>query len=1574
MELSILEGKNLSHSPLIEKNLFCIIQVGKKVHSFRSVAVPGIPYKPEDGDAIISLKNHQTETIMYVRTIPLGQLPPALELWVAVYPPGDPQNMHFDLAAPRAAAPQLLVRVAPAAKPNGSVPAPLGAPGQQAAAADAGAWRDEAAERATARVAELEETIRTLRTQHEQQASAAQDADNSCAKTARAVDDLQRTLLDTQQKINDAEAARSEAHAAVTEVLAAREPRRAELMDMRNELSRTRTSNQAHVESVKASARSLEADLARAEDDLAAMNAEIAVYEAKTDQLAARQADLQTSEKLAQALELLTTQLTQVKAKRDAEAPAVRERERAAAVAEQERLEDMAKLEVMNAELKRKRDASARLQDEVGALRSKVDAKNQAAAAHIGQVARLEGQLGESKQQLIDMQRRVEDLENTKRSYAMESDTRADPEALDAVLKSTFDKKQHLDKQAEALEATLKVSSTEADGLNASILEMEATEQREAAELRDVQLAVTQLQGNDRRLRQELDETAQVGSQRELQLLEALSACEELDRVHGELDRDAAAADRSHADSELASQAKEAALKAKFQSLKTDHEKIGDSLAGLREKGNASASRKEVVDAELLQSRSELRNVLETVASLQAEVPAVDSSTAAQIRAAKETEDEAEATRLKVIEVRQALKAMQEAASSKTSLVTQLSTAVAEAQQAAREAEEASNLAKTNELTAIQAAEVRSTARAREIAERKTAYAAAVEELTKRQSLVEEEQAARDRAASAVESSRALGKERDASAAQAREQVGAENATLAQLEAQHADATAQVRRFEEGGALAPSVEEEQRAEAEQLAVLEAEVEEAERAVAQASQRAEQAARVAARDAGLLQARIAERGMQDTQLRSLADDLQSAQATLAVLQASNESLRKRLETLKEEDPGAISSEVVAMTLDRADILEREYQVQEADLEREIHRAESDLLEGGMTSKALGSKIEDLEQTRAVATAKANELADRLPAIKKAVEQKVAEQENTRRELASAGQRKLDLQAKLAETRRSVEALNKQVAGLESELSHAEPEKVMAALAAAEAELRVAEREAQERERAEKEDGELRGRAETLRREVAELKKPCGLARDLVLEHEASSQATEQEQAASRAEVLRLEAELEVVMSESASRYEEMQELEDRKQQLEEELKVLAMGFADMEMEKNDLDRSNYLAQESIETKHGGSVVAWAADMGVSPNPPELAELKAAAARVHAEMEAREAAHRAEVDKVLAEHREQLLRGDFPPMPAADGGRRSAAPSPETVPQALHLQGLVQLSQPRRGRRKALLIGCNYEQSHAPLKGARNDAWNLQSMLRYCMLTDAKDIRVLVDEAPASGTDAAVEMPTKANIMESVRWLVQDIGPNDSVVLSFSGYGAQVAVNDRGECSGFLVPTDFADSANTDAYHLVNLADILGELRALPVGSSALLLLDACHAVVPAMGTSSVFPPVARGRVDYSKLKDFVVRPRFLALPRSGPGTRALAPPVAPPLNCSLVALSACNHSEFCAEFPIEGTVQGAFTWAIVQAFSAAQFTLGADALNKAVNTLVRDLTRHFKGITQTPTLTCSGTAEPSDIVL
>ena len=48
-------------------------------------------------------------------------------------------------------------------------------------------------------------------------------------------------------------------------------------------------------------------------DELGKLNAEIAVYEGKADLLATRQADLQTSEKLVSALDLLSSQLTQAR-------------------------------------------------------------------------------------------------------------------------------------------------------------------------------------------------------------------------------------------------------------------------------------------------------------------------------------------------------------------------------------------------------------------------------------------------------------------------------------------------------------------------------------------------------------------------------------------------------------------------------------------------------------------------------------------------------------------------------------------------------------------------------------------------------------------------------------------------------------------------------------------------------------------------------------------------------------------------------------------------------------------------------------------------------------------------------------------------------------------------------------------------------------------------------------------------------------------------------------------------------------------------------------------------------------
>merc|ERR1719199_406167 len=84
----------------------------------------------------------------------------------------------------------------------------------------------------------------------------------------------------------------------------------------------------------------------------------------------------------------------------------------------------------------------------------------------------------------------------------------------------------------------------------------------------------------------------------------------------------------------------------------------------------------------------------------------------------------------------------------------------------------------------------------------------------------------------------------------------------------------------------------------------------------------------------------------------------------------------------------------------------------------------------------------------------------------------------------------------------------------------------------------------------------------------------------------------------------------------------------------------MGYADMEQEKSDLERQNFLAQQQIEQEYGGTVMSWALAHGATAQPPELQDLKAAAARIHAELDAREAAHREELEKLASAHREEV----------------------------------------------------------------------------------------------------------------------------------------------------------------------------------------------------------------------------------------------------------------------------------------------------------------------------------------------
>ncbi|CCC68261.1 hypothetical protein NCAS_0B01770 [Naumovozyma castellii] len=144
----------------------------------------------------------------------------------------------------------------------------------------------------------------------------------------------------------------------------------------------------------------------------------------------------------------------------------------------------------------------------------------------------------------------------------------------------------------------------------------------------------------------------------------------------------------------------------------------------------------------------------------------------------------------------------------------------------------------------------------------------------------------------------------------------------------------------------------------------------------------------------------------------------------------------------------------------------------------------------------------------------------------------------------------------------------------------------------------------------------------------------------------------------------------------------------------------------------------------------------------------------------------------------------------------------------------------------GKRKALLIGINYIGSQNALRGCINDAHNIFNFLstRYGYSTD--DIVILTDDQ----TDM-VRVPTRANIIRAMQWLVRDAQPNDSLFFHYSGHGGQVKDLDGDEEDGMddvIYPVDFQSAGPLidDDMH-----DIM--VKPLREGVRLTALFDSCH---------------------------------------------------------------------------------------------------------------------------------------------
>ncbi len=142
--------------------------------------------------------------------------------------------------------------------------------------------------------------------------------------------------------------------------------------------------------------------------------------------------------------------------------------------------------------------------------------------------------------------------------------------------------------------------------------------------------------------------------------------------------------------------------------------------------------------------------------------------------------------------------------------------------------------------------------------------------------------------------------------------------------------------------------------------------------------------------------------------------------------------------------------------------------------------------------------------------------------------------------------------------------------------------------------------------------------------------------------------------------------------------------------------------------------------------------------------------------------------------------------------------------------------------REPRQRALLIGIDeYPDPRWRLDGCVNDVFQVSSVLQECEF-EADEIRVVLNDRA-----------TKQGILDRIRWLLDDAGPDDRLVLAFSGHGAQLPVYDPSghvshklEC---LAPYDFAWSQET-AISDEDLFDLYSELD---YQANFLIILDCCH---------------------------------------------------------------------------------------------------------------------------------------------
>ncbi|KAK8575683.1 hypothetical protein V6N13_033066 [Hibiscus sabdariffa] len=141
----------------------------------------------------------------------------------------------------------------------------------------------------------------------------------------------------------------------------------------------------------------------------------------------------------------------------------------------------------------------------------------------------------------------------------------------------------------------------------------------------------------------------------------------------------------------------------------------------------------------------------------------------------------------------------------------------------------------------------------------------------------------------------------------------------------------------------------------------------------------------------------------------------------------------------------------------------------------------------------------------------------------------------------------------------------------------------------------------------------------------------------------------------------------------------------------------------------------------------------------------------------------------------------------------------------------------------GKKRALLVGCNYSNTKLKLHGCINDVMEMKTLIQTRFGFEDKNIKVLTDE-PYTSPD---ELPTHVNIMAELRAMVHDAKAGDVLFFHFSGHGTTIPSLEPGNPyreDEAIVPCDL---------NLITDMDLRCLIKDLAQGTSFTIVSDSCH---------------------------------------------------------------------------------------------------------------------------------------------